>query len=384
MQRGESPLRGVARSLMLCSDMRTSRSLGLVLLAACAGEAPPPPPGDAAVEVPVEGQRVSGKAMDYFVANTPLGGATLASDGVTPEIMATSASDGAYAFERVPVGSQLFFSASRANYRATRNLVAIADVAVEQDLYLMSGPDVGRQYSSDGKTPTAGRAFVVAELQRSGVPMAGIPLTDVKLVDAGGAAVPGVIGPYVFGAGGDIVPVGPTQTETHGGRARVAFLDVPAGAFSLQVAYLDGGQTQTQTTPVTTVADGATLVRTGGMGTPATPGGGGTPANPRFANDVFPRLQTAANAGRGCANCHTVGGTGALLVLNALPADVLATLKAKPGLIDLATPASSLLLTKPLYEPAPAIQNHPNATYVDANDPDYKLILLWIQQGALL
>lgn len=371
---------------MLCSEMRTSRSLGLVLLAACAGEAPPPPPGDAAVEVPVEGQRVSGKAMDYFVANTPLGGATLTSDGVTPAVMATSASDGAFAFERVPVGSQLFFSASRMNYRATRNLVAVADAAVEQDLYLMSGPDVGRQYATDGgKTPTAGRAFVVAELQRNnGMPLAGVPLTDVKLIDAGGAAIPGVFGPYVFGAGGDIVPVGPTQTETHGGRARVAFLDVPAGAFTLQVAFQDGGgQSQTQTTPVTTVADGATLVRTGDMGRPQAPSGG-TPMNPRFANDIFPRLQTAANAGRGCANCHTVGGTGALLVLNALPADVLATLKAKPGLIDLAAPASSLLLTKPLYEPAPALQNHPNATYVDANDPDYKLILLWIQQGALL
>jgi len=30
------------------------------------------------------------------------------------------------------------------------------------------------------------------------------------------------------------------------------------------------------------------------------------------------------------------------------------------------------------------VQNHPNATFVDANDPDYKRILLWIQQGALL
>jgi len=110
----------------------------------------------------------------------------------------------------------------------------------------------------------------------------------------------------------------------------------------------------------------------------------GSPAAPRFTADIYPRLQTAANGGRGCANCHTVGGQGAVAVFNALPSDVLAALKAKPGLLDLTTPANSLLLTKPLYEQPPLVQNHPNATFVDANDPDYKRILLWIQQGALL
>jgi hypothetical protein len=370
----------VARSLILCSHMRRSCSLALVLLAACPGEAPPIPTADAAVEVPVQGQRVSGKAMDYFVANSPLQ-ASLATDGVDPPLMTTSASNGAFAFESVPVGSQVFFSASRSTYRPTRNLVAIADAAVEQDLYLMSVTDINRQYATDGgKTPTPGRAFVIAELLHdNGTPLAGIPLIDVKLVDGAGAPVTGAIGPYVMGAGGDVVPTGPTQTQTHNGKSRVAFLDVPVGSFSLKVTVL--GLPPTLTT-ITTAADGATLVRSGGMGVPGAPAG--NVLNPRFAVDVFPRLQTAANAGRGCANCHTVGGTGAVAVFNSLPSDVLAVLKAKPGLLNLATPASSLLLTKPLYEPAPALQNHPNATYVDINDFDYKLILLWIQQGALL
>jgi hypothetical protein len=324
--------------------------------------------------------------MDYFVANTPLQGAELASDGIVPQLVAASAADGAFSFDTVPVGSQVFFSASRGNYRPTRNLVEIADAAVEQDLYLMSIADINRQYATDGgKTPTPGRAFVIAELYRGdGTPLTGIPLLDVTLVDGTDAPVPNVIGPYVLGANGDIVPVGPTQTELHNGKARVAFLDVPVGSFSLKVKLVDGGgEPQTITTPVTTAIDGATLVRAGGRGGPGAPTGG-TPLNPRFAMDVFPRLQTAANGGRGCANCHTVGGLGAIAVFNALPADVLASLKAKPGLIDLASPADSLLLTKPLYEPPPALQNHPNATYVDANDPDYKVILLWIQQGALL
>jgi hypothetical protein len=365
--------------------MRNSCLLGLALLAGCPGEAPPPATADAGGEAPAQVQRVSGKAMDYFVANTPLQ-AALATDGVDPPLTATSATDGAFSFDSVPVGSQIFFTASRTNYRPTRNLIAIADTPVEQDLYLMSVADIDRQYATDGgKTPTPGRAFVAAELlHNNGTPMAGIPLTDVKLVDGAGAPVPNILGPYVFGVNGDIVPVGPTQTESHGGKARVAFLDVPVGSFSLRVAFRDGqGQTQILETPVTTAADGASLVRSGGLSAAGVPTGGTTP-NPRFAQDVFPRLQTAANGGRGCVNCHVVGGQGAVAVFNALPSDVLASLKLKPGLIDLTTPADSLLLTKPLYEPSPLAQNHPNATYVDVNDPDYKLILLWIQQGAPL
>ena len=368
--------------------MHMRHSLSFLLLAACAGNAPPDRPVDAGDvdAAPAVGQRVNGKTMDYFVANTPLQEVAIATDGIDPPLTTTSAADGAFAFESIPTGSQVFFSVSRTNYRATRNApVAVEGTEVTSDIYLLSSADVIRQYATDGKTPAAGKAFVVADLQRNnGTPLAGVPLTDVKLVDAANAPVPGVIGPYVFGALGDLTPVGPTQTETQGGKARVAFLDVPPGNFSLKVTALDGqGQPQTITTTVTTVADGATLVRSGGMGGGGG-GGGGNVTNPRFAQDVFPRLQTAANGGRACANCHTTGGPGGVLVLNALPADVLAMLKAKVGLIDLVTPASSLLLTKPLYEPPPTPQNHPNATFVDLNDNDYKLILLWITQGALL
>jgi hypothetical protein len=323
--------------------------------------------------------------MDYFLSTMALQDATVSTDGIDPPLMTTSMADGVFAFENVPPGSNLFLSVSRMNYRPTRNMaVSVADAAVTADVYLMSNADIVRQYATDGKTPAAGKAFVVVDLQRNnGTPLAGVPLTDIKLVDAANAPGPGVIGPYVFGALGDLTPVGPTQTETQGGRSRVAFLDVPPGTFSLKVTFLDGqGQPQTTTTSVTTVADGATIVRSGGMGGGGGGGGGGNPANPKFATDIFPRLQTAANGGRACANCHTAGGPGAVLVLNALPADVLATLKAKPGLIDTTTPASSLLLTKPLYEPTPP-QNHPNATFVDVNDADYKLMLLWISQGAL-
>jgi len=370
--------------------MRSARSLGFVLLAACVGEAPPTQdPGDGGVDQPAPAaqvERVTGKAMDYFVANTPLQGVALATDGINPQLTTTSATDGAFTFPTVPVGSLIFVSGSRTSYRPTRNLVVVGDTTVAQDLYLMSTVDINRQYATAGRTPDAGRAFVVAELQRSnGTPMAGVALTSVKLLDATGAPAAGALGPYVLGDTSDIV-LGPTQTETHAGKARVAFLDAPVGSLSLKISYVDGqGQTQTQTTPVTAAAGGATLVRSGGTGglggsVPT----GGNPQAPQFAADIYPRLQTAANGGLGCANCHTVGGLGAVAVFNALATDVLAALKAKPGLIDTANPGKSLLLTKPLYELPPEMQNHPNATFVDKSDPTYKLILLWIQQGAQL
>ena len=50
--------------------------------------------------------------------------------------------------------------------------------------------------------------------------------------------------------------------------------------------------------------------------------------------------------------------------------------------VDLEEPAASLLLTQPSAEdPADA---HPNVTFLGAQDPDYLLILVWIQEGAQL
>jgi hypothetical protein len=362
-------------------------SLTLLPLAACPGQ-PPEQTGndvDAGVDAaepdapPVtDGQRVSGKAMDYFVANTPLADAMVATDGIDPPKMATSGMDGAYALEAVPTGSKLFVTVTRTNYRPTRNVaITVADMPVEQDVYVMSIADINRQYATDGKTPTAGRAFLAAEMtDAQGQPLVGIPLANVVLHDMNNQPVPGIVGPYFFGAQGDIDPALLTSAA-FAGKSRVAILDVPPGTFQLKVTYPDGvGGTITSIAQITSSADGAVLAHTGGMvpGTPAT--------DPLFSTDIYPRLQTAANGGLGCANCHTTGGAGAVLIMDAPAATTLTNLTGRPGVINLLAPAESLLLTKPLYEPPPALQNHPNATFVDVNDPDYKLFLLWITNGA--
>ena len=353
-------------------------------LIACVGKAPKAVDDpDAGVDAPVEtGLLYSGVTKDYFTAATPMADATITSDGVTPPMTATSGAAGEFSIEHIPTGSVIFFSVAHASYRPTRNVpVTIGDMAVTQDLYMMASADVDRQYLKANATPVgAGKAFLTVELERNnGMPLEGIPLANITLVDAAGAPVPGIVGPFFYGSTGDVDPALTTATVFNG-TSRAAILDLPPGNFTLKVVHPNGtGGDQTLTVPITAVADGATLAVTGGAGG----GGGGMVTSPKFSTDIYPRLQKAAAGGLGCATCHTLGGPAGGVLKFDDPADLtLTNMKALPGVIDLVTPASSLFLTYPLYEPAP--YNHPNATFVDINDPDYKLFLTWIQQGALL
>lgn len=353
------------------------------LLIACEGKAPPAAPadggggggGDSDGSIDT-GQNVTGTVMDYFGA-VPLPGSTIASDGIDPPVMTTSAADGTYALD-IPVGSKLFLLASRTNYRTTRSMpISMGDAAIMQDVYVMSQADVTRQYTTLGKTPTAGTAYLEAVLENpDGTPLTGIPLANIQLLDAQNQPVTGVIGPYFIGTVGDVDP-NVTTAAAYGTppSSRVAFLDVPPGTFTLAVTYPQpggAGNAQNNTT-VVTAAGGATLALSGGMMASTS-----STTDPHFATDIYPKLQRAADGGLGCANCHTAGGPGAVLTYDEAPDTVLTNMKAAAGVIDLTTPANSLLVKNPLYPPT----NHPNATFLDTSDPNYKLFLLWITNGA--
>ncbi|MEO8702238.1 MAG: hypothetical protein ABI867_19495 [Kofleriaceae bacterium] len=353
------------------------RHLGcwLLVVTACAGKAPPSTGGDDdpidAQIIPELGQKVSGHAIDYFGA-VPLADSTVTTDGIDPAKMTTTIADGSWELAAIPVGSKVFLSVAHASFRPTRNLATtVADVDVIQDLFATTSDDIRRQYTSLGRVPTGGTGVLIAELQNTdGTPLVGIPLANVTLTDALDQPVATAVGPFFFGPV-DIDPLATVSTLADA-RSRVAFLDLAPGTFKLKV--LDGGAAQIVTT-FTSVADGTTLALSGGI---PRGGGSGNITDPTFAQHIHPRLQKAALGGVGCGTCHTATGTGAILVMDAAPADVLASLATR---IDLVTPANSLLLQKPLYELAPP-QNHPNATFLDANDPDYKLFLLWITNGA--
>ncbi|MEO6773760.1 MAG: hypothetical protein ABI467_12200 [Kofleriaceae bacterium] len=365
----------------------------MMLWVGCVGKAPPngdnpdaggggggdDAPGDGSGSA-VTSQIVSGKVMDYFTGDA-LAATAIATDGLTPAAAATSGADGAYSLD-VPVGSKLFAMTSRGSYRSTRSaVITVTDQPIAQDLYVASSADVARQFSSVNVTQTTG-TIVAAEVQKNnGDPYAGLPLTAFTLVDSANAPVVGVSGPYFFGAVGDL-DLAVTTSTAYGTtpRVRVAFLNVPAGTFTLNTAFLDGmGNPKINSTTIIVDAGGATLALNGGLS-----GGMAATApitDPSFATDIYPRLQKAAKGGLGCANCHTANGPAAVLPYDGTPDVTLAAIKAAAGVLNLTTPAASLFLTYPLYEVTPP-QNHPNATFLDVNDPNYKLFLLWITNGA--
>jgi hypothetical protein len=98
--------------------------------------------------------------------------------------------------------------------------------------------------------------IVIVELvDGSGTPRTGIPLADVTLTD--GTLSPAGVGPYYFGAAGDIVPQGDlAQSAEFDGRARAAFLNVPVGTHVLRVAL----GVQTVVAQVVVATGGATLI----------------------------------------------------------------------------------------------------------------------------
>lgn len=363
--------------------MRSFRFALPLLLAACVGEAPPgggddvdaAPQPDAP---PTPGLSVAGRTLDYFTGE-PLTDAQLSTEGMNPDLSGTSDGTGAYQLDDVPPGSVFYVSASRTNYRPSRNVeVRVAEASVTgSDVHLVSVNDSRRQYTTLNLTPTAGRAVMFANLlKNNGTPLEGVPIADITLVDA--LAAPVGVGPFFFGANGDLVSNATLAVSTaFDGRARVGFLDVPPGLYTLKVNYLDGqGAPATYEVPITTVADGATLARTGTGEEPP------PPAQRTFTGDIHMRLQRASLGGLGCANCHTANGVAALLQFDLPVAEAHAAIIARPGVIaPPATAAQSLLLTKPLYEDPP---NHPNATFLTALDPDYLVILEWIEQGAPL
>jgi len=70
------------------------------------------------------------------------------------------------------------------------------------------------------------------------------------------------LGPYVFGAAGDIVDNSSLSITTSvAGRSRVAFLDVPVGRFTLSVSFSSGGRIVTRSTQVVAAAGGITLAQ---------------------------------------------------------------------------------------------------------------------------
>jgi hypothetical protein len=355
-----------------------------IVVFGCAGKAPPEPAttadastGGSAVDAPAGSSTtaasVSGNVTDYFTGNL-LDTTIVQSDGLDPAVSTTDAADGSYTLQ-IAAASKLYLVATHANYLTTRNPVtSVADSDVIQNVYVMSESDVQRQYSSVGSAENGADGYIEVQLENlDGTPLTGIATTAIALLDEQGSAVP--VSTYFAGSVGDLDATVTTSTAEGNNGARAGLLDVPKGQYSLAVT----STTTTIYTPVVVDGGAATLAISGGSGALTTVP---IPTQPSFATDIYPRLQTAAAGGLGCANCHTATGPAGA---NSLPYDgaVAATftlVTTTAGVVVTATPATSLILTNPLYSATP--HAHPNATFLDTNDPDYKLFLAWITAGA--
>jgi hypothetical protein len=118
----------------------------------------------------------------------------------------------------------------------------------------------------------------------------------------------------------------------------------------------------------------------GGDGDPGTPG---LPQTFSFKNDVEPMFTR-----RGCDACHSgkeigkdlggldLDGKNVYQEVTREVSDHYRVLR-----VDGRAPEASLMLTLPLAENPP--DSHPNATFLTTDDPDYLLLLAWIEEGAL-
>lgn len=200
---------------------------------------------------------LSGQVQDYFT-DAPLPGVALTWNTA---LGVTSSASGTYQINNLMETQILFISASLANYRLTRNEpVILGTASATANLAVVSVADANRQYAAVGAATVPNTAVVFVNLRNAALqPHTGIPIADIVIADTLDDAVG--IGPFVFGAAGDIVsPATLNVTTEFNGRSRVAFLNVPPGTYTLRVAFTDGTP-QVKTAQVVAVAGGATLIR---------------------------------------------------------------------------------------------------------------------------
>lgn len=200
---------------------------------------------------------LTGQVQDYFTAAALPGVALTWSTG--PGV--TSTAGGAYQINNLMETQILFISGTIANYKVTRNEpVVLGTSSATADLGVVAVADANRQYTAVGTTAIAGRTMVIVNLRNAALQAhTGIPIADIVIKDTLDNSIG--IGPFVFGSAGDIVTSATLNVTTEfNGRARVAFLNVVPGTYTLRVAYTDGTP-QVKTAQVVAVADGVTLIR---------------------------------------------------------------------------------------------------------------------------
>nr|MBA3539178.1 hypothetical protein [Deltaproteobacteria bacterium] len=253
-------------------------------------------------------------------------------------------------------------------HRTTYNQVTV--VSTEElglEAFAVSEAFVQKLVAAFGAT-TATKGILFAHLvDDGGAGKAGIAASELAL----GA---GTSGPFFLDANLEPAP-GATMTSASGW---VIYFEVPPGVVSLAAA-----STTTVTLDMPTSLVGAASVTLAEV--VVTPGAPmPLPTNIAFETQILPIFDR-----RGCGDCHSKNGDGSqeagltLATNSSNAADIVFAelVTERPNIrVVPAAPETSLVLTMPSRE-VPA-DRHPNVTFANALDPDYRLLFAWIMEGA--
>jgi hypothetical protein len=353
--------------------MRLDRPLlslaAALLLVACGGGGADDTPdaGDEGEDPPPVYLKITGQAVDFETAAALSGDVVVSTLGLTPapSVTVTGAS---FEITPIPAHSFIYVAAGSDLHRGTVNPpIEVQDADVTGVVVqAVSEAMVEDMEATFGVTQDPGKGIVLARiLDEDGLPLAGVPRAAFRLNDA---APP--VQPY-FLDGSLSADAGLAATSASG---YVVFFDVEPGLATVGATQASGYELSGAPARV---LDGAVS-----LAVASTPDADAMrPMNVSFSNDVMPIFTR-----RFCANCHGIGNAAGGLTLrgnaNRVHGELTQEISAKYGVtrVDLLDPPNSLVLTMPSFEDPP--DDHPNVTFASPTDPDYLLLLVWIEEGA--
>ena len=140
---------------------------------------------------------------DYF-SGARLGGATVSTAGLDPEISTATDAAGRFELSGEAAVTSGFLRVSRLSGHVDTTSGPLM-FSGTQSPPAVAQPDLNRQYAIVGRREEPGTVFVVVHLQdAAGNPLESVPAADITLTTLDGRPVGE--GPFFFGAAGDIQP----------------------------------------------------------------------------------------------------------------------------------------------------------------------------------
>lgn len=315
---------------------------------------------------------IEGVAVDWRTG-APVGGASIRTIGIVPELATVAAADGTFRLEPLPINGYVILEVVAEDHEPTLSapiLVEESDLSVVAPV--LRSADADAILVGFAVTTTAGRGFLAGRALRT-------DLTGMPNVAAIGLAESAPFGgPHFLDESLGAGPISYAATTSSGG---FVLDNVIPGSVTVVASAPGLSFPQVATVAAAGAWSIVELRDTSGLPNPnGTPGPAPTPiptAGPQsFEQDIEPIFSS-----RGCnANsaCHRGGAPAGNMRLEGTTNTVYNNALPRCNLTD---PASSLLLVKPLFEATP---NHGGGNiFLSTADPDYQKILRWITDGAL-